>query len=609
MTIAHLGSRLAIKSCLPVDFKNTVFLAHYDITEEENLKGIRPVGNRYTLSFDGVDDYVKVNHSSSIHVTGTALSIECSVYFTQYPSQQVTAFINKESLYEVGLTPGGNLCIALNTNSSSINWDWTVSSYIIPKNKWVHLAITFDGSNIRFYADGVLVDTKAFSGSLSAPIINPLRFAARDVNLDGNTDNFLNVKLSNIRIWNKVLSDEEINKYYSFNYLNGNEIGLVGYWKLNEGSGSIALDYSSNRNHGKIYGATWSDGRIVVTLRPSEGKYGGCIAVEDATTNLVKNGDFSQGGTNWKQPYTGTVIDTDVSMPMFTKAVRMERYDSQHNMWYQDITGQPQQATYTLSQYIKLENYTSGVIGALIYFYYTDGTYTSSLTEVDYTKIGVWQYVTTTGTPNQAKTLNYIRVYAPWSNNLNGSFLCTGVQLEQKPYATSFVNGSRDKGILQYPLIIDPNNFTLNFWAKCTDGGVGPFYVDILVTSDENNRVFFRPTNTTTINGGRVVNGTTSFIGELNLINDITQWNMYTLVSEGSTMRIYQNGVKLGENQSILQLNGGSSYLVFNRDNKPRNALFDEVRIDRVPRTDTEIMEWYMSQAPFYPKGIHKELL
>ena len=32
-SIAHYGSRLAIKSCLPVDFKNTVFLAHYDITE------------------------------------------------------------------------------------------------------------------------------------------------------------------------------------------------------------------------------------------------------------------------------------------------------------------------------------------------------------------------------------------------------------------------------------------------------------------------------------------------------------------------------------------------------------------------------------------------
>ena len=38
----------------------------------------------------------------------------------------------------------------------------------------------------------------------------------------------------------------------------GNESGLVGYWKFNEGSGSTAEDSSPNSNNGTIYGATYS---------------------------------------------------------------------------------------------------------------------------------------------------------------------------------------------------------------------------------------------------------------------------------------------------------------------------------------------------------------
>ena len=37
--------------------------------------------------------------------------------------------------------------------------------------------------------------------------------------------------------------------------------GLVGYWMLDEGSGTTAYDSSGYDNHGTIYGATWADGK------------------------------------------------------------------------------------------------------------------------------------------------------------------------------------------------------------------------------------------------------------------------------------------------------------------------------------------------------------
>jgi hypothetical protein len=39
--------------------------------------------------------------------------------------------------------------------------------------------------------------------------------------------------------------------------LNGNESGLVGYWKFNEGTGTTTADQTTNGNTGTISGAAW----------------------------------------------------------------------------------------------------------------------------------------------------------------------------------------------------------------------------------------------------------------------------------------------------------------------------------------------------------------
>ena len=41
------------------------------------------------------------------------------------------------------------------------------------------------------------------------------------------------------------------------NGLNSDEENLVGYWNINEGTGSSILDLSGNNNNGTINGAIW----------------------------------------------------------------------------------------------------------------------------------------------------------------------------------------------------------------------------------------------------------------------------------------------------------------------------------------------------------------
>ena len=272
MTIAHLGSRLAIKSCLPVDFKNTVFLAHYDITEEENLKGIRPVGNRYSLDFNGTDTYIKTSLNNPI--TQNSFTIECFVYTDATNQSKVIA----------GQFDSFGLCLT-SGKIKAVIWDneW-VTTYTLPTGRWVHVAFTFDGAIYSLYFDGILQGT--YSHPTSVPVTNshPFTIGAWSAS---TSENYFNGRISEVRLWNYARTSSEINSCMN-KHLTGTEPGLVGYWKLNEGTGSIVLDYSSNGKHGKINGGvSWVDGQLVFTLRPSEGKYGGCIAVEESTMSVI----------------------------------------------------------------------------------------------------------------------------------------------------------------------------------------------------------------------------------------------------------------------------------------------------------------------------------
>lgn len=52
-------------------------------------------------------------------------------------------------------------------------------------------------------------------------------------------------KLAELRLWNRVLTEEEINSDNHFYRVDPESEGLVAYWKLNDGAGTVGKDYSS----------------------------------------------------------------------------------------------------------------------------------------------------------------------------------------------------------------------------------------------------------------------------------------------------------------------------------------------------------------------------
>ncbi len=152
---------------------------------------------------------------------------------------------------------------------------WAVSSEWTPQvNVWYHLAVTKTvtptNSVYRFFKNGsqnsiTVEQTYTGNKSIALPDVNEKFLLGRAEYVppipddpETNEDEFeprhgfwLHGALDDIRVWNIQRSGTQINASYK-NELVGNETGLVGYWKLNEGSGTTVADSTSNATTGTL---------------------------------------------------------------------------------------------------------------------------------------------------------------------------------------------------------------------------------------------------------------------------------------------------------------------------------------------------------------------
>lgn len=71
-----------------------------------------------------------------------------------------------------------------------------------------------------------------------------------------------------------------------------NNLGLVGYWSFNEGTGTVAGDYSGYKNAGSISGtgAVWTDGKFGKALNFANGTLGMEV---DSAAKVISTGSFT----------------------------------------------------------------------------------------------------------------------------------------------------------------------------------------------------------------------------------------------------------------------------------------------------------------------------
>lgn len=125
-------------------------------------------------------------------------------------------------------------------NVTDPNWQLTT-------NEWIHMAITYDSSNgaVEVYLNGIKKGATQTTGYRS-----PVNWATTSFNIGKSYDNnrWLEADISECRIWNRVLSADEIKAKDHYYVVAPNSEGLVAYWKFDEGSGQLINDHTGNGN-------------------------------------------------------------------------------------------------------------------------------------------------------------------------------------------------------------------------------------------------------------------------------------------------------------------------------------------------------------------------
>ncbi len=146
--------------------------------------------------------------------------------------------------------------------------DVTDATLQLRKDRWYHLAVSFDQGSVKVYLDGRLraeADRSVIgqrpnteTGQLEDIIFKNVDFSAPHsdesdgkprcfwVGYSYDSERSLDGMIAEARLWNRVLTKEEINAPNHFYKLYPSEIdeSLLAYWKFCEGFGKKVKDYS-----------------------------------------------------------------------------------------------------------------------------------------------------------------------------------------------------------------------------------------------------------------------------------------------------------------------------------------------------------------------------
>jgi Tfp pilus assembly protein PilV len=212
-------------------------------------------------SFDGVDDMIKINDSSSLRpnlITMTAwvnpsemkrMAIFCKNNSSNAANEQYTCALESNLSTSIYIKQNSS-CIAGN------GWQQTTTTQAVSFNQWSFVAYTFDGFSLSIFINGVLVAQKY---NLPLNTIDNCVGGALQIGYwwDSYKEAFKG-RLDDLRIYNRALSGLEVKQLYKNEAPTTNiTTGLVAHYTFT----SNANDASGNSNNGVVLGPTLTTDR------------------------------------------------------------------------------------------------------------------------------------------------------------------------------------------------------------------------------------------------------------------------------------------------------------------------------------------------------------
>lgn len=218
------------------------------------------------LDFDGTNDYVSAGSPTVLDDMGP---ITVSGWVNA-DTMGTTRIINKSGagfasgwIFRLCNSDGANCPSTGNTLNFAAGFSGLAGRWYAPANsintgQWIFVAVSYDRSSLSndpvFYVNGAKVTTT----EAATPSGTYLSDASASLHIGADSDGTsgFDGKIDEVRIYNRILSSDEVSQLYRLTTPTSVDTGLKGYWSFNapDMNGTSAYDRSGAGNTGTLTG-------------------------------------------------------------------------------------------------------------------------------------------------------------------------------------------------------------------------------------------------------------------------------------------------------------------------------------------------------------------
>lgn len=172
----------------------------------------------------------------------TTLTAECLVKFDGFGTggeAGISTIMGIEGVFLIRIGDSGvpENQIQLATSNGNV----TDAAWSLETGKWTHIAVTFDTATgaTDVYINGVHKGSTQYSNYRSSVNWGNSNFY---IGKSYSDNRYLDGDICEARVWNRILTADELNEKNHFYKVETTSEGLVAYWKFNEGAGNRIAD-------------------------------------------------------------------------------------------------------------------------------------------------------------------------------------------------------------------------------------------------------------------------------------------------------------------------------------------------------------------------------
>jgi hypothetical protein len=178
-----------------------------------------------SYSFNGTNSRIEVADAVSLRCRKITLSVWVNT--NTAAARQIIYKATMTADGEAYGISGASTAFKVGSNCvTATGWQGTNFQQSLTTGSWEHLLVTFDGTTLKLYKNGVLDNTTILSGLIDSCVGGGVRFGFNHLRYNASTGDPFNGLIDDIGIWNRALTQQEVSHLYSASLESVGNIGV-----------------------------------------------------------------------------------------------------------------------------------------------------------------------------------------------------------------------------------------------------------------------------------------------------------------------------------------------------------------------------------------------